>query len=149
MRTKDLFIGSLPAANDSSISFCLLMLRLILGTILFVAGAMKVFGWFGGFGMETTLKYMREAHFPDILTYLSMFAELIAGGLLVTGLFTRFAAMVIFINMAVAVWSTGLKNFFMGGAAYTFTLTVIAMVIAIMGGGRYSLDYLITGRGRE
>jgi putative oxidoreductase len=146
MRFKEIFIGSCPASNDTAISFGLLMLRWILGTIMFVAGAAKLFGWFGGFGVETTLKFMREAHFSDFLTYANIFCELIGGGLLVIGLFTRFAAIVIFINMAVAVWSTGLKSFFMGGAAYTFTLAVIAMVIAIAGAGKYSLDYLINGR---
>jgi putative oxidoreductase len=136
-------IGSHPAAYHRTTSFCLLLLRWILGIVLFVGGASKVFGWFDGFGMETTLKFMRDAHFPDILSYLSMFGELIGGGLLVIGLFTRFAAMAMFINMVVAVWSVGLKNFFMGGAAYPFTLLVIATVIALLGAGKYSIDYLL------
>jgi putative oxidoreductase len=146
MHIKNIFFGTLPAANDRSISFCILMLRWILGAIMFVGGAAKLFGWFGGFGLDTTLKFMREAHFSDFLSYANIFSELIGGGLLIFGLFTRFAAMVIFINMVVAVWSVGMKNFFMGGAAYTFTLAVIAMAIAIMGGGKYSTDYLFNKR---
>jgi putative oxidoreductase len=146
MRIKDIFIYSHPASNNTAASFSLLMLRWILGAIMFAGGCAKVFGWFGGFGMETTLKFMREAHFSDFLSYANMFSELVGGSLLIMGLFTRFAAMVIFINMVVAVWSTGLKNFFMGGAAYTFTLAVIAMVIAIMGSGKYSLDYFLNRR---
>ena len=122
------------------------MLRWILGTIMFVAGAAKLFGWFGGFGLETTLKFMREGNFTDFLSYANIFSELIGGGLLIIGLFTRFAAMVIFINMVVAVWTTGFDKFFMGGAAYTFTLGVIAMVIVIMGSGKYSIDYLFNKR---
>jgi putative oxidoreductase len=143
MQIRSYFLGSHPAAYNSSVSFCLLMLRWILGAIMFVAGAGKLFGWFGGFGMDMTLKFMREGNFTEFLTWANVLCEFIGGGLLLLGLFTRFAGMVIFINMVVAVWTTGLQKFFMGGAAYTFTLAVIALVIAILGAGRYSLDYLI------
>jgi putative oxidoreductase len=140
---KFFLTGSHPAAYNRTVSFCLLLLRWVLGLILFVGGAGKVFGWFGGFGMETTLKYFNEGHFSSTLAYLSMFAEMIGGFLLIIGLCTRFGAMVIFINMVVAVWTMGLNKFFMGGAAYPFTLVIIALVIALLGAGRFSLDFLL------
>jgi putative oxidoreductase len=146
MRSGDYFVGSVPASYNNTVSFCILALRICFGTIIFVSGAMKVFGWFGGFGMETTIKYFAQGHISPTLAYLCMFTELIGGVLLVAGLLTRLAAMALFINMFMAVWTMGFEKFFIGGAAYPFTLAIIAMVIAITGAGKFSLDYLLNGR---
>ena len=50
----------------------------------------------------------------------------------------------IFINMLVATIFMMPKGFFYGGAAYPFTILVIAIVILLAGPMAYSIDAMIT-----
>ncbi|MEI9810900.1 MAG: DoxX family protein [Bacteroidota bacterium] len=136
----------LTQTNNTLLSISLLLLRITAGTILFVAGAGKVFGWFGGMGLEATLNafstYMGISAF---WAYVSSFAELIGGFLLVIGLLTRPAAFVLTINMLVAVILVGTKNFFLpGGGAYAFVIMIGSLIILLAGPMSYSLDALLT-----
>jgi putative oxidoreductase len=87
--------------------------------------------------------------FPEVLTYLTYFAESAAALCLAIGLFTRIAAAVIGIEMIVIVilfqWQFG---YFWTNRGYEFALLWALLCIAILfkGGGRYSIDRLI---GRE
>lgn len=136
----------LMGTNKRLFSIGILLLRCGVGLILFVAGAGKVLGWFGGMGLKTTIamfdKEMGLAHF---WSYLSCYTEFIGGFLLIIGLLTRPAAFAIFINMLVATIFVGPKNFFMGGGAYPFSLMISALVILLSGPMLYSLDALLVG----
>lgn len=135
--------------NTRTLSIAILLLRLMAGLILFVAGAGKVMGWFGGFGMTATLDIFKiNMHLSAFWTYVSCYAEFIGGFLIIIGLVTRFAAVVLVINMLVATWFVGLKNFFMGGAAYPCLLMVIFLVIVLSGPMAYSIDALLTNQKR-
>src|SRR6185436_11553478 len=105
----------LVGTNRRSIDVAILLIRWVTGVILFVAGAGKVFGWFGGFGMEATLGGFKQMGLNAFWTYVSCYAELIGGFLFIFGFLTRPAALILFINMLVAVIFLGTKNFFMGG----------------------------------
>jgi putative oxidoreductase len=134
----------LTGTNTKAISLGLLLLRWITGIILFVAGAGKVFGWFGGMGMQTTLQMFETgSHISAFWTYVSCYTELIGGFLLIIGLFTRAAAFAIMINMLVAVIVVGFNKFFMGGAAYAFSLMINAIIILLAGPMAYSIDALL------
>jgi putative oxidoreductase len=126
------------------LNLSLLLLRCTVGLILFVAGAGKVFGWFGGFGLEATIGYFAKSGISEFWAYVSSYTELIGGFLLIIGLLTRVAAFALFINMGVAVIVTGTKAFFAGGAAYPFTLMICSLVILLTGPLAYSLDALIS-----
>jgi len=133
--------------NYSLISVSLLLLRLVIGIILFIVGSGKVFGWFGGYGLQATVQYFStKAGFAVPLVYLSCFTELIGGLLLTIGLFTRPAAIAVLINMTVAT-VTMLPNGFLGpsGASYPFTFLVIAITILISGPMNLSIDHLLFG----
>jgi putative oxidoreductase len=137
----------LTATNNNMISLGILLLRIMTGLILFVAGAGKVAGWFGGFGMELTVQMFKAnmglaAHWA----YISSYTEFIGGALLMLGALTRPAAFLLFINMLVAVVLVGTKNFFMGGAAYPFLLMVISLVILITGPLAFSIDAVLARR---
>ena len=139
----------LTETNTKLISASILLLRIMSGLILFVAGAGKVAGWFGGFGMTATLNmFQTNMHLSAFWTYLSCYTEFIGGFLIMIGLLTRFAAVALIINMLVATWFVGLKNFFLGGAAYPFLLMVIFLVILLTGPMRYSIDALLSNRKR-
>ena len=138
----------LTGTNRSLLSLAILFLRFMLGSIMFVAGAGKVFGWFGGMGMDATIKafesYMDLSAF---WTYLSSYTELIGGLFLILGLLTRPAALAITVNMLVASVFIGFKGFFFEkGAAYPFSLMVSALIILLTGPFSYSLDAVLFGR---
>lgn len=139
----------LVETNTRTLSTAILLLRIMTGLILFVAGAGKVMGWFGGFGMDTTLTIFKtNMHLSAFWTYISCYAEFIGGFLIMTGLLTRIAAAALVINMLVAVALTGFTNFFVGGAAFPFLLMVIFLVILLAGPMDYSIDALLARRKR-
>ncbi len=131
----------LTQTNNNLHSISILLLRLTIGIILFVAGAGKVMGWFGGMGLETTIGiFTSKMHIPEFLAYLSCFTEFIGGFLLITGLLTRPVAVAVFINMLVATIVMAPNGFLKGGAAYPLTLTIISLIILLSGPMVYSLD---------
>jgi putative oxidoreductase len=141
---KTLAMKILTSTNTNFLSLGILLLRMMAGIILFVAGAGKVLKWFGGFGMDVTVKYMATSGINEPLAYLSSYTELIGGFLLIIGLFTRPAAFAVLINMIVATiisWPRG----FLTGAAFPLSLTVTALVILLTGPMAYSLDALLLG----
>jgi putative oxidoreductase len=135
------------------LSLALFLLRIILGVIFFAHGAQKVFGWFGGHGLAGTVGYFKNVvHVPTPLAYLGPFVEFIGGIALLFGLFTKFAAFGIFVMMLVATLKVHLPmGFFLSGKGdgkgqgyeYSLTLAVISLVLALLGGGLYSVDRLI------
>jgi putative oxidoreductase len=141
---KHQYMKVLTQTNTSLLNISLLLLRCTVGLILFAAGAGKVFGWFGGFGLQATLGYYSTSGIPSFWAYVSSFTELIGGFLLIIGFLTRPAALALSINMLVAVIVTGTKGFFTGGAAYPFTLMICSLVILLTGPMAYSLDALFS-----
>ncbi len=135
------------------ISTGLLLLRIILGVVFFAHGAQKVFGWFGGYGLAGTVGYFRNVvHVPALLAYLGPFVEFVGGVALLFGIFTKAAALGIFITMLVATLKVHLPmGFFLSGKGdgkgqgyeFTLTLAVISLVLVLLGGGLYSIDSLI------
>ncbi|HVC08371.1 MAG TPA: DoxX family protein [Elusimicrobiota bacterium] len=136
----ELLIKNNPALLD--ISF--LALRLTIGGILFAIGSGKVLGWFGGMGLAATVQmFTTKIGVPVPLAYLSCFTEFLGGFCLAAGFLTRPAALAVAVNMTVATFVMLPRGFLFGGAAYPFTLLVIALVILIAGPMGYSADALI------
>lgn len=139
----------LVETNTKALSTGILLLRIMTGLILFVAGAGKVMGWYGGFGMTATLEMFKtNLQLSAFWTYISCYAEFIGGLLIIIGLLTRVAASALFINMLAATLLTGFKNFFMGGAAYPCLLMVIFLMLILSGPMEFSLDALLAKRKR-
>lgn len=134
----------LVETNTKAISAAILLLRVMAGLILFVAGAGKVLGWFGGMGMSATIGiFQTSMHLSSFWTYVSCYTEFIGGLLIIVGLFTRVASFALFINMLVATLFVGFTNFFMGGAAYPCLLMIIFLVLILSGPMEYSIDALL------
>ena len=136
--------------NKTLLNMCILLLRCTIGIILFISGAGKLFGWFGGFGMHTTIKYFSQSGFSVPLIYISCITECFGGLFLTFGLFTRLVSVAVIINMIVAT-ITMLPHGFLGpnGASYPFIFFVIAIVILLSGPMDYSLDTLIFQHQKE
>lgn len=122
-----------------------LALRLPLGIIFAAHGAQKLFGWFGGYGLEGTGQWMASIGLePGYLMALAAgSAEFFGGLFLLIGLLTRPTAAVLAITMVVAIFSTHISNgLFMSNNGYEFALALLAGVVALAlsGGGRLSAD---------
>lgn len=116
-------------------------LRLALGTVFIGHGAQKVFGWFGGPGLHTTMQMFAGMGFSPVMAALASYGELIGGLLIFLGLFTRFGALTLSIVMLVAIIKVHWGEFFLPkGFEYPFTLLGIAISLLISGGGKLSAD---------
>lgn len=117
----------------------LIPVRLITGSLIMVHG----FGIFNPGHMNGNIAWLSDIHFPlpVLMTYLGKGAELVGGIMLILGMLTRFASLVLVINMAVITFVLGSgKIFEEDQPAFLFLLLFICLFIA--GGGRYSLDKL-------
>jgi putative oxidoreductase len=117
----------------------LLVMRLALGAVMVGHGFHKVFG-----GLHHHAQFVASLGLPGWWGYLSAFAEFFGGLLVLTGLFTRFAALAIFIDMAVAIWKVHFHNGLMGNGGYEFPLALAALAFALMffGAGPIALDHI-------
>jgi putative oxidoreductase len=132
------------------------LLRLTLGLVMFPHGAQKVFGWFGGYGIEGTMGYLTGAiGAPALVAGLAIAAEFLGSLGLVAGLFTRVAALGILGVMTVATLTVHLPfGFFMNwtgaqageGFEYHLLAGAIALALVVRGGGSWSLDRRLAGR---
>ncbi|ABO24143.1 DoxX family protein [Shewanella loihica] len=127
-----------------------LVLRLPLGLIFAAHGAQKLFGWFGGYGLEGTGQWMASVGFEPgyLMALLAGSAEFFGGLALVLGLLTRPAAALTAFTMAVAMTLHVGNGLFVSNNGYEFALILLAasLSLAVQGGGRYSVDKLLTGR---
>lgn len=82
---------------------------------------------------------------PVLILYISKVSEIIFGILLALGLFTRLSAIILLIIMSVAVVVGQQCNIFpYDKGEITFFYWLFTIVFLFIGGGRYSLDNLIS-----
>lgn len=129
---------------SSNAEFSPLLLRLPLGIILSAHGAQKLFGWFGGYGLDGTGQWMASIGFEPgyLMALLAGSAEFFGGLALVIGLLTRPAALVTAFTMLVAMTVHIGNGLFVSNNGYEFALLLMMSLfyLAIIGGGRISLD---------
>lgn len=120
----------------------LLVLRLVLGVVMIGHGYPKVFG-----GVSHHVQMVSSLGLPGWLAYLSAAAEFFGGIVLIAGLFTRFAALAILIDMGVAIWKVHWKNGLLGNGGYQFPLALAAIAFALvfLGAGPIALDSIRRG----
>ena len=125
-----------------------LVLRIPVGIIFAAHGAQKLFGWFGGYGLEGTGQWMTSIGLNPgyLMALLSGSAEFFGGLALILGLFVRPAAVVLAVTMLVAIFSVHVSNgLFMSnnGFEYGLALLAVSVYLAISGAGRVSMDRAI------
>jgi putative oxidoreductase len=117
------------------------LMRVVIGYILLMHGWMKVgtFGVAGVSGMMAKNGLKPAAAFAIA----AMFLETVGAICIIIGLFTRFFAAAIAIELAIALLALHLKAGFAvgkGGYEYVLLLGIVMFAIAIRGGGPYSVD---------
>ena len=146
---------AVPNVLATSDSFSLFALRLALGVVVLPHGLQKVFGWYGGPGLDGTLGWFASIGIPTFLGVLAIAADFAGALAVIAGLGTRIAAFGIGVNMVVAALMVHRANgFFMNwggnqaGEGYEFHILAAAIALAVVlgGAGRWSLDRLITNR---
>ncbi|AFP30443.1 MULTISPECIES: DoxX family protein [Marinobacter] len=125
-----------------------LPLRLGAGVIFTAHGAQKLFGWYGGYGLEGTAGWMASIGLEPgmLMAAMAGSAEFFGGLLLVTGLLVRPAALILALTMLVAIVIVHLENgLFMSNNGYEFGLALLAISVALVfrGAGSLSADRLL------
>ncbi len=122
-----------------------LLMRLVLGTAMLYNGWDKVVppGGFHGHNTFSAVnhfsRFVAGLGLPYWLGAVSAFAEFMGGFCLLLGLFTRFFAFLIAINMFVALMTVNLHHGY-NGSAYTLTLITLAVMLLFTGPGALALD---------
>ncbi|MBI1201439.1 MAG: DoxX family membrane protein [Rhodopseudomonas sp.] len=123
------------------------LVRVTIGLMLVPHGAQKLFGWFGGYGVEATGQFFAtKLGLPASLALLAGLIEFFGGLFLAVGLLTRPVAALVFGMMAVAVITVHIPAGYFwtdGGYEYPLMWGIVALAYVIRGGGRYSVDALI------
>jgi putative oxidoreductase len=126
--------------SPATLDVARLLLRLMLGVLILLHGISKIRG-----GPGFILDIVDKAGLPEPFGYLVYVGEVIAPILVIIGLFTRAAALVIAINMVVAILLVHVSQFFTladsGGWALELQglYIVVAVCVALLGAGRYSV----------
>jgi putative oxidoreductase len=129
-------------------NLALLVLHVVVGLLFFAHGTQKLFGWFGGYGIDGTAGFFDQVGLrPGRLhAWGAGLAETIGGVLLALGLFTPIGSALIIAVMVTAIivvhWQKGPFNT-EGGYEYNLTLIAAAFALAGVGPGEWSLDNVV------
>ncbi len=130
---------------ESNATWSTLALRLPIGLTFMAHGAQKLFGMFGGYGLEGTGQWMDSIGLGPgfLMALLAGSAEFFGGLAILIGLLTRPAALLLAFTMVVAIFSVHFENgLFMSNNGYEFGLALLAasVALAISGAGNLALD---------
>jgi putative oxidoreductase len=144
-------IKKLLETNDDIAGF---VLRVLLGVVMLPHGAQKLLGWFGGYGFSGTMGFFTgNMGIPAVFAFLVIMSEFFGSLALIAGALTRFAAFGAGCVMLGATLMVHLPHgFFMNwagkqqgeGFEYHLLAMAIAVTLMIIGGGRWSIDGLLT-----
>ena len=126
-----------------------LALRIPVGIIFVAHGAQKLFGWFGGYGLEGTGQLMDSIGLSPgyLMALLAGGTEFLGGLALIIGLLVRPASAALAFAMLIAIFSVHIQNgLFMSNNGYEFGLALLAASVSLLfsGAGRASVDRLVT-----
>jgi putative oxidoreductase len=144
-----LIVPGLRGFYDSFADIAYTLMRVVIGYNLFMHGWAKVTGP----GAAGIAAYMAKNGLePGVaFAYAAIFLETVGAVCLVIGLFTRFFAAALAIEIAIAFAVVHLPKGFTisnnnGGYEYVLLIGIVLLLVAIRGGGPYSVDRVV---GRE
>lgn len=127
-------------------------MRLAFGMVFVVAGAGKLFAWGPkATGIEGFAGFLASlgVPMPELFAWIVAFVEFFGGLAILLGLFTRYAAALVAVDMAAATWLVHVPNGFVatqGGFEFTLVLMLVSIALMLSGPGALSLEYALFGR---
>lgn len=123
-----------------------LPLRLVVGLVFLMHGGQKLFV----FGLEGTVAFMSQLGVPapSLAAMVLIAVEMLGGLALILGLFARWAALLLAVDMLVAILTVHLRGGFFLPDGYEFVLTLLAanVTLALLGPGDASVDRVLETR---
>ncbi len=127
-----------------------LLVRMIVGAVFLTEGIQK-FLYPDALGVGRFMKIGIPA--PEVMAPFVGVVEIVCGALVLAGLFTRIASLLLFIDIFVAISTTKIpllieKGFWVAAheARTDWSMLLGTLVLILVGAGRWSLDYLIAHR---
>ena len=122
--------------------YAALVLRIALG-VMFIAHALLKYSVFT---LPGTAKFFESLGLPGPLAYLTFFAELVGGALILAGVYSRWVSAALIPILIGATWAHAGNGWVFtaanGGWEYPAFLTIVALVQALLGDGKYALSEL-------
>jgi putative oxidoreductase len=123
-----------------------LLMRFALGVIFIYHGYPKLLHT-----RESTQAFVHMG-FPMYFAYIAGILEVFGGAMLIVGLFTRLAALLLACEMGIALWKVHMiasKPMAVDNYQFPLSLAAGALVLATIGAGLISIDQAIFGGGRK
>jgi putative oxidoreductase len=154
MRLFETVGGRLRAvqSNWRAVDAAALLVRGVLGFVFVAHGAQKLFGWFGGTGIDGTAGFFRSLGIPapHFFAVFVGLTEFCGGLLIVAGLLTVAATVALIFDMVVAIATfNGPNGFFSSNGGWELNFALIGLLggLGLIGAGAWSLDHVL-GLGR-
>jgi putative oxidoreductase len=126
--------------------YAALLLRVALGTMFIAHALLKYYV----FTLPGTAQFFQSLGLPGALAYLTFWAELAGGALILAGLYGRWAAAALVPILLGATWAHAGNGWLFtaanGGWEYPAFLAAAALVQALLGDGRFALANLLNAR---
>lgn len=126
----------------------LLVIRVVFGALMAAHGSQKLFGWFGGYGLAGTGRFLEQLGFRPgrLFAALAGVTETFSGLLFAIGFLEPLAAMGIISVTIVAIgsvhWGNGLFAA-TNGVEVPLLYSTAAAAVALTGPGAYSVDAIV------
>ena len=132
-------------ADPLSLSIGLLLGRIVIGLVMAAHGAQKLFGWFGGYGLNRTGEFFVHLGFPRGRAFATAasLTEITSGLLIALGFLGPIGPALIVSVMLVAVFTVHWRNGLFAsdnGIEVPLLYATGAVALALSGYGRYSVD---------
>ena len=134
-----------------------LILRITFAIVMFPHGAQLLAGWFGGYGYAASMSFFSSIGIPSMVGFLVIFLEFFGSICIFLGLFTRlfaiaFLCLVLGMVLMVHIHVGFFMNWYgsMKGEGFEYHILMISMLLslAIVGGGKASLDALVFNKSK-
>jgi putative oxidoreductase len=137
-------------SNWRAVDGAALLLRAMLGAVFIAHGAQKLFGWFGGGGLDGTEAFFTSLDIPAPAFFAGVvgLTEFAGGILIITGLLTVAVSVALIVDMVVAIATFNFANGFFvesgnGGWEFNFVLIGLLGALGLIGGGAWSADHAL------
>jgi len=139
---------------DRRVDVALAAVRIALAWIFVYYGGAKLFGWWDGAGIHGTSEFMANTahlHPGGLFAVLGGLLEFFGAIALVLGIASRIVGLGLFVDMVMAMitvsWTNGINSEKVPpGYELNVALAVLALVVVLLGAGRFSLDALAARR---